>query len=358
MLQPADQLNPGTNAPGYMKQLDALRAFAVLAVLWSHYVPRKYSFLGINLGEFGVRLFFGLSGFLITGILLASRQRVLSGSENIASALRQFYIRRSLRIFPVFYATLAAMFLLKIPPVRETFAWHVFYLSNFYMAKVGSYPGSVSHLWSLAIEEQFYLFWPWVILWLPRKYLFSAILSLIVAGPLFRVVGVLVNLNDVANRVLTPAAFDSLGCGCLLAYLNGGQRNLTPASRKFINACISVGLPMLFIALVLGYFAYDRMMDTMLTNTAAALTFTWLVARAAEGFRGVTGTVLELRPIVYLGKNQLRNLYFSSFRTLCRFQSVPESGIGFRLPQLAAGCESSVLDWHHDRFSRAFLAVV
>ncbi len=285
-----------------MKQLDALRAFAVLAVLWSHYVPRKYSFLGINLGEFGVRLFFGLSGFLITGILLASRQRVLSGSENIASALRQFYIRRSLRIFPVFYATLAAMFLLKIPPVRETFAWHVFYLSNFYMAKVGSYPGSVSHLWSLAIEEQFYLFWPWVILWLPRKYLFSAILSLIVAGPLFRVVGVLVNLNDVANRVLTPAAFDSLGCGCLLAYLNGGQRNLTPASRKFINACISVGLPMLFIALVLGYFAYDRMMDTMLTNTAAALTFTWLVARAAEGFRGVTGTVLELRPIVYLGK--------------------------------------------------------
>ncbi|MDQ3195760.1 MAG: acyltransferase, partial [Pseudomonadota bacterium] len=123
VLQPADQLNPGTNAPGYIKQLDALRAFAVLAVLWSHYVPRKYSFLGINLGEFGVRLFFGLSGFLITGILLASRQRVLSGSENIASALRQFYIRRSLRIFPVFYATLAAMFLLKIPPVRETFAW-------------------------------------------------------------------------------------------------------------------------------------------------------------------------------------------------------------------------------------------
>jgi len=80
VLQPADQLNPGTNAPGYMKQLDALRAFAVLAVLWSHYIPHKYSFWGINWGEFGVRLFFVLSGFLITGILLDSGQRVLSGS--------------------------------------------------------------------------------------------------------------------------------------------------------------------------------------------------------------------------------------------------------------------------------------
>ena len=80
MLQPADQLNPGNNAPGYMKQLDGLRAFAVLAVLWSHYIPHKYSFWGINWGEFGVRLFFVLSGFLITGILLDSGQRVLSGS--------------------------------------------------------------------------------------------------------------------------------------------------------------------------------------------------------------------------------------------------------------------------------------
>jgi len=65
------------------------------------------------------------------------------------------------------------MFVLKIEPVRETFAWHIFYLSNLYMAKIGSYPGSVSHLWSLAIEEQFYLFWPWIILLLPRKFLFT-----------------------------------------------------------------------------------------------------------------------------------------------------------------------------------------
>jgi peptidoglycan/LPS O-acetylase OafA/YrhL len=90
-----------------MKQLDGLRAMAVLAVLWTHYLPEEYWLFGIYWGGVGVRLFFVLSGFLITGILLKSRQHVMQGKQCPLFAIRQFYIRRFLRIFPLYYVTLA-----------------------------------------------------------------------------------------------------------------------------------------------------------------------------------------------------------------------------------------------------------
>ncbi len=216
----------------YMRQLDGLRAFAVLGVLWTHYVPQELWLLGMNLGEFGVRLFFVLSGFLITSLLMDARGRILREEQTLFAALRQFYLRRFLRIFPLFYATLGVAFVLAIPPVRETLAWHTLYLSNIYMAESGTWPRAVAHLWSLAIEEQFYLAWPWVVFVMPLRFLPPAILSLLVIGPMFRSIGVLAGWNDVANRVLTPAAIDTLGYGCLLAYISHGKTTDASAVRR------------------------------------------------------------------------------------------------------------------------------
>ena len=94
----------------YRPQLDGLRAVAVAAVAWSHW-ERSLQF-GIPFGA-GVHLFFVLSGFLITGILLAVR-----GQADRAGAIRAFYLRRALRIFPAFYATLALAWWAGVPPVR------------------------------------------------------------------------------------------------------------------------------------------------------------------------------------------------------------------------------------------------
>ncbi len=105
----------------YMKQLDGLRAFAVLGVLWTHYVPQERWLLGMNLGEFGVRLFFVLSGFLITSLLMDARGRILREEQTLFAALRQFYLRRFLRIFPLFYATLGVAFVLAIPSARPSY---------------------------------------------------------------------------------------------------------------------------------------------------------------------------------------------------------------------------------------------
>jgi peptidoglycan/LPS O-acetylase OafA/YrhL len=285
----------------YMKQLDGLRAFAVFAVLYVHYLPdKKYWLFGINWGDFAVRLFFVLSGFLITGILLKCRQYVTSGQQTPLLVLRQFYIRRFLRIFPLFYLTLAVAAVINISPVRETIYWHILYLSNFYVAYLGSWPGSVSHLWSIAVEEQFYLIWPWLIIFVSKKMLLPTILSLIIIGPLFRLAGGAFGLNDFAIHTLTPGVIDTLGFGALLAYLKyRGESNIT---KIFTNSCILIGFPLLVFIEYLNYKDNSSIVASIFHDTALGLTFTWLIAQAARGFRGIIGKILEFSPIVYLGK--------------------------------------------------------
>src|ERR1017187_4970215 len=104
----------------HMPQLDGLRTLAVAAVAWSHWML-PYQF-GFEWGLMGVNLFFVLSGFLITGILLDSRAEEGEPARRWF-AIRQFYARRVLRIFPLFYMTLALLALVNVRPIRQTFLW-------------------------------------------------------------------------------------------------------------------------------------------------------------------------------------------------------------------------------------------
>jgi peptidoglycan/LPS O-acetylase OafA/YrhL len=121
-----------------MVQLDALRAFAVLAVLVSHFGPPASNLHTlttlIDLGGLGVRLFFVLSGFLNTGILLRLKRycendRLPVFCVDFANSTRVDV----LRIFPLFYLALGLAAIINIPPARRTFAWHAAFLTNFYM---------------------------------------------------------------------------------------------------------------------------------------------------------------------------------------------------------------------------------
>src|SRR5262249_6679914 len=137
----------------YMPQLDSLRAVAVgLVLLYHFWRPARQS---VHFGGIGVRLFFVLSGFLITGILLQSRTLVDRGETEARVAIRHFYIRRFLRIFPLYYFALAVACLGNVYDARAGIVWHVSYLSNVYFflenaAQPGRWGGSVAHLWSLA----------------------------------------------------------------------------------------------------------------------------------------------------------------------------------------------------------------
>src|SRR5215475_11338787 len=118
------------NTTHYMPQLDGLRAFAVGAVLIHHFFqPARIG--GVDFALLGVWLFFVLSGFLITGILLRSRDQIDFNGVHTGSVLRQFYLRRVLRIFPLYYLVLFVAAMLDLGDVRNTILWHLSYLSNY-----------------------------------------------------------------------------------------------------------------------------------------------------------------------------------------------------------------------------------
>ena len=304
----------------YRPQLDGLRALAVAAVAWSHW-ERPYQF-GIPFGA-GVHLFYVLSGFLITTILLDVRDQT-----SRVSGVRAFYIRRALRIFPAFYLTLALAWLADVPPVRDTLLWHATYLSNVFIFTTEQWPGSISHLWSLAVEEQFYLLWPWLIVFAPRRWLVPAVVAAIASAPLFRWWLAAEGYRENMLAVLTPGCLDSLGAGALLALATvygprstvdgprstvsglrstvSGLRSTVSGLRSTVNGLRSmVGVAFAALAAILFVEASVGAIPVPLLaikQLLQSIVFGWLVLGAADGFGGVAGRVLSAAPVVYIGK--------------------------------------------------------
>lgn len=275
-----------------MPQLDGLRALAALSVLWSHWSPVGTHFLGNGLGEMGVWLFFVLSGFLISGILLDARACVAAGQSKWFM-LRQFYARRVLRIFPLYYLALAGALLLNVGTFRAQWPLHAAYLSNFYFC--GKTDGAGSHLWSLAVEEQFYLCWPALILFTPHRLLLPAIVLLINWAPLFRFAmwQGLLPFNPPNGGFLTPSALDCLGVGALVAYAARNPSTLGPA--RLAGIILGAG--------IIGYgLAHVVVQMLPWKQTFLACLFGWLVWKGSVGFKGPAGCLLAWRPLTYLGK--------------------------------------------------------
>ncbi len=284
----------GASAP-YMLQLDALRALAVAAVVFHHFTPGGWG-LGATLG---VKLFFSISGFLITGILLEARQRAEAENGTRIAALARFYARRSLRIFPLYYFVIGVAYAINLDPARGIIGWLLTYTLNIHMAQQGWYEAHFAHFWSLAVEEQFYLCWPWLILFLPRKWLLPAILAVVSVGPLYRwsyVLSQYENMTALSTYISTPTSLDHLGFGALLAL----------GVRRFGAQMVSRFTCWLFPASVLAsliltiWIRGDTQMILFDATTAIALCC--LVFWVSRGLSGPAGRFLEWRPFLYVGK--------------------------------------------------------
>jgi peptidoglycan/LPS O-acetylase OafA/YrhL len=296
---------PAPAAPRpHLVQLDALRAFAVLGVLVSHFMhdtPR----LRVG-GPWGVRLFFVLSGFLITGILLECRAAIARDGGGVAFTLRQFYARRALRIAPVYYATLLAAWLLGVPAVREGLWWHVAYLSNLHFALTDSWHAPLSHFWSLAVEEQFYLAWPLLVLLAPARLLLPAMALAVAAAPAYRWLCAAAGVRDMVLWTLPFTALDSLGVGALLA---AGSlrwpraraacdgRWLAWATGALLLLVAAIQLPWALQHAPLRWLRAGPLYETVLSLASAGV-----VLGAARRWRGPVGRLLEWPPLGYLGR--------------------------------------------------------
>lgn len=230
------------NSQPYYKQLDSLRAIAVLLVIISHWFSENH-FLNrySNNGVLGVTLFFVLSGFLITGILLKSKNGIDTGGS-IKEAFKVFYVRRSLRIFPVYYLLLLILFFFNLGNIQESFWWHFLYGSNFYFWIKGGFEGALSHFWSLAVEEQFYLIWPAIILFTPRLFLKHVLVGGVLFAVIFRYF--IISENGEIGRILMPGSLDSFCLGGLFAVFRNksSQAYNYFKAKKTLMATIAISL--------------------------------------------------------------------------------------------------------------------
>ena len=300
---------------GHLAQLDGLRALAVLAVCWHHWMPKRFH-LGLNWGAIGVDLFFVLSGFLITGILLDCRAHVESGSQSVAFTARRFYARRFLRIFPLYYAALlVATVALPLAPGTLLSLWT--YTFNLYGAFAGGLSGTlVSHFWSLAVEEQFYLVWPWVVLCLSRRGVLWATLAALALGPLSRHLMFTNGFAFDATRMITPSCLDLLCGGALVALLararGVAELAARPATRLFGLAASALALWGVWIQTRVEGQAGATALDVLVVYSRWPF-FAWLVLLAARGLPGVLGRGLASRPLGYVGQISYGVYVFHAF---------------------------------------------
>jgi peptidoglycan/LPS O-acetylase OafA/YrhL len=224
----------------HIPALDGVRGLAILLVFIHHATVMRgatrfdEAFLfTAHFGWIGVNLFFVLSGFLITGILLDARRA--------GHYFRNFYARRILRIFPLYYAALlCTLLLLPLIPVARDISndgavhggtlWYFLYASNFYIAWLGHFPVNLMDVsWTLAIEEQFYLVWPLVVFLLPRTAVMRVGALMFVGSLLFRLgMTFAAHASMSTVEVLTPSQLDGLGLGAFLAAASRGPRGLEP----------------------------------------------------------------------------------------------------------------------------------
>lgn len=304
---------PGVPAPFYKPELDALRFFAFFAVFLHHTTPvsvdqyvhkglplwaGRFAVAATHLGAVGVDLFFLLSAYLITELLLRERERASRIN------LRAFYIRRILRIWPVYFASLG----LALVAGAFDAAQHVglrylipflFLAGNWALVVLGQPASMIAILWSISVEEQFYLCWPPLLSRCDLRRLKQIAVFLIAVACVSRW---LAAPHVVSDTVLfsTFNRLDSIGLGILVAVMLHKGNHWSP-SIAFRSLLLFGGL-CAWIAMGGIYFAIPGQGTLLLALYPLFTAGTLSIFLSALNLQGAGLRLLAHRPLVYLGK--------------------------------------------------------
>lgn len=286
--------------------LDGLRGVAILLVLLHGFDVIRPSGMferalddSLDLGWIGVQLFFVLSGFLITGILLDTRRA--------SSYYRSFFKRRFLRIFPLYYGVLIIAFVLMpllAGPIdgRAHQWWLWIYVANF-TAPFGAGVPAFPHFWSLCVEEQFYLLWPLLVRHLGRRgvIVLSSILVLVaVASRIYVRHRLGEPIGHEAAYSFTPCRMDALAIGALVAALIRSGGDLARVARRQSAKITVVGVLVLLAGIVAGHLQRTGAMMQTFGYTVIALGFALLLVGALNR-SGLAARLLAWAPLRHCG---------------------------------------------------------
>ena len=362
------------SVPGNIPGLDGVRGLAILVVLIHNVgyfeeqtdsLAIKMIRIGVGSGWIGVQLFFVLSGFLITGILLDTKRN--------ANYFRSFYIRRALRIFPLYYLTLIVAFL-ALPHLmdlgdwteqaRRFEIWHWSYLTNWF----GSVPG-LSHFWSLAVEEQFYLIWPFVVFSLSTDRLIRICGALIISALLIRIMMVVGHASASSIYTFTITRWDTLGCGAAIAVAIRDQFWYERVARWLRMCVIPLGCVILLIAVADHGLLWWTPLSQTAEYSALALLFGSMILAVVKPSESsnLLRSVVEARWLRFFGKysygiyvvhlpiHQLGKLWFTAWVIGGTRWTRPEHLIAYIIGNLALSTAAAVAVWH--LVERRFLAL-
>ena len=282
-------------------QLDALRGLAVIAVILCHTLPSTY--LGnwdlTEIGSFAVYAFFVLSGFLITSLLLGAKDEWRNSDESLISPILNFYIRRALRLYPVYYITLGVACLLNVPNIRSEIWFHVFQASNWLYANDVDYWTWGLHFWTLAIEAQFYLVLPWLVFVLSTRNLERVFWLMLAVGAISWLPENWFGIPQPLLNTGTLQSMDCLALGGLMAIAKYRQRPILSLASKalvpLVVATIVSWLPMVFLQDEIAVVA--EALNHQIMNVA----FACLIYLCTRGMSGRLGALLDQRVLIKVG---------------------------------------------------------
>ncbi len=284
----------------YFKQLDSFRFFAAFLVLvahWLHFVPGLEKF---KLGFIGVDFFFVISGFLISAKLLSYQKFVERDELKKGAVLKSFFVRRTLRIFPLYYLIVIFGTMFNEGLIREALPWNLTYTSNFFFIQQQEWTSLFSHFWSLSVEEHFYLFWPFLILFIRRKYFLLYTGLLILVALLFRLY-MISNHDLMSARIHTLSCLDMFMFGGVLAYFRSDYRG--SFDKFFSNDSVKYSILLSFFLFYAGIVYYHS--STHLVwgyyRLIMGVLYAGIIGLLTIGFRGPIGKLFENKWLVLGG---------------------------------------------------------
>jgi len=294
-------MNPGsTPKPATVRlvEIDGMRAVVSLWVVFDHF--GLSALVGMHYGFLGVRMMLVLSAYFA-----AKQLRLLWGSgpaaetPAIAGKLVHYYSSRVVRLGLLTYTTIALGILLNVESARDTWGWHALFATNHYIIRFEEWPGALSHFWSLAVQMQFLLLLPVLLLLTPRRWLWPMLAAGVLASLGHRASVLLGGASDFHRWMPVSNSLDAFALGIGLAWVEKER----PAWFHRLKRpwAWGTGLAAMVVALWLRGHAYETL-PGILTETVEAAGLVLLFGALVGGFTfGPVGHLLRFRPLVLLG---------------------------------------------------------